>query len=244
MTTVETAPLAAAMLLAALGGLLSFLSPCVLPLVPGYLGYLSGTVVGGDREPRRRDLLLHALAFVLGFAVLFTIAGIALGRFIDSIQDGLTYVRWIGGVAVIIVGLHTMGVFRIGLLDRQAKFSGEDRLPRRRIASSFVLGVFFGAGWSPCVGTILTGIFALATTEGTRAGLLFFTYALGLGIPFIVTAAAFGSMSSWLRSINRHFRLISVVSGAFLILIGILLLTDSFQRLATVGTPIEPPFVE
>ncbi|MEX2314757.1 MAG: cytochrome c biogenesis protein CcdA, partial [Thermomicrobiales bacterium] len=191
----------------------------------------------------RRDLLLHALAFVLGFAVMFTIAGIALGQFILSVQDGLEYVRWIGGVAVIVVGLHTIGIFRIGLLDRQAKFSGQDRLPRNRLVSSFLLGVFFGAGWSPCVGTILTGIFALAATQGTRAGILFFTYALGLGIPFIVMAFAFGSMSGWLRAVNRHYRLISIVSGVFLILIGVLLLTDSFARLAAIGPPIEPPFL-
>ncbi len=231
------------MLLATVGGLLSFLSPCVLPLIPGYLGYLSGTVVGGTASPKRRDLLLHASAFVLGFAILFTIAGIALGQFVLSIQDGLEYVRWIGGIAVIILGLHTIGVFRITFLDRQAKFSGEGRLPRNKLASSFLLGVFFGAGWSPCIGTILTGIFALAATQGTRAGILFFAYALGLGIPFILTALAFGSMSTWLRAVNRHFRLISNLSGAFLILIGVLLLTDTFARLAAIAPPIEPPFI-
>ncbi|MGH9176124.1 MAG: cytochrome c biogenesis CcdA family protein [Vicinamibacterales bacterium] len=241
--SVESAPLALGLLIAALGGLLSFLSPCVLPLVPGYLGYLSGTVVSASSTPRRRDLVLHAVAFVLGFAVLFTIVGIALGQFILRLQDGLEYLRWIGGVAVIILGLHTIGLFRIGLLDRQARFSGEDRLPRRRLASSFLLGVFFGAGWSPCVGTILTGIFAVAATQGSRAGVLFFTYALGLGIPFILTALAFGSMSGILRRVNRHFRLISLVSGAFLIAIGVMLLTDTFTRLAALGPPIEPPFL-
>jgi cytochrome c-type biogenesis protein len=243
MTSVESAPLVFGVVIAALGGLLSFLSPCVLPLVPGYLGYLSGTVVGADAAPQRRDLLLHALAFVLGFAVLFTIAGIALGQFIMRLQDGLEYARWIGGVAVIVLGLHTLGLFRIGVLDRQARFSGEDRLPRRRLASSFMLGVFFGAGWSPCVGTILTGIFAVAATQGERAGVLFFAYALGLGVPFILTALAFGSMSTFLRNINRHFRLVSLVSGAFLIAIGVMLLTDTFTRLAAFGPPIEPPFV-
>lgn len=242
MTTVESAPLALALLLAALGGLLSFLSPCVLPLVPGYLGYLSGSVVTVGATPPRRQLLLHALAFVVGFALLFTVAGIALGRFLTNVQDALGWLRWIGGVAVIALGIHTLGIVRIPLLERQAKVSAEDRLPRGKLTSSFLLGVFFGAGWSPCVGTILSGIFALSATQGARAGLLFFTYALGLGIPFLLTALAFGSAAPALRRLNRHHRLISVVSGAFLIGIGVLLLTDSFVRLAALAPPIEPPF--
>lgn len=242
MGTIESGPLALMILLSVAGGLLSFLSPCVLSLVPGYLGFLSGSVVTGSSSPPRRQLLAHAGAFVLGFAVLFTIAGIALGAFISSIQDGLEYVRWLGGVAVIVLGIHTLGIIQFPLLLRQSRISGEDRLPRGRLASSFVLGVFFGAGWSPCVGTILSGIFAIAATQGARAGVLFFAYAVGLGIPFIITALAFGSMSPLLRRLNQHFRAISVISGLFLIGIGVLLLTDTFSRLAAIGPPIEPPF--
>lgn len=241
--TIESTPLALALLLAAFGGLLSFLSPCVLPLVPGYLGYLSGSMVSGSETPPRRHLLIHAGAFVFGFALLFTVAGIALGQFIDSVQNGLTYVRWIGGVAVIVLGVHTLGIIQIPILMRQAKVSAEGRLPRGRIGSSFLLGIFFGAGWSPCVGTILSGIFAIAATQGARAGVLFFTYALGLGIPFILTALAFGSAGPLLRRVNRHYRAINIVSGVFLIAIGVLLLTDTFSRLAAIGPPIEPPFV-
>lgn len=243
MGSVESAPLLLGLALALLGGLLSFLSPCVLPLVPGYLGFLSGSVVGSATPPSRRVVLLHALAFVLGFAVVFTVLGFALGRFITSLQNGLDYLRWFGGIAVILLGVHTLGIIRIPFLLRTAKVSAEDRLPRGRITSSFLLGVFFGAGWTPCVGTILSGIFAIAATQGTRAGLLFFTYALGLGIPFILTALAFGHAAPALRRINRHYRLISIVSGLFLIGIGVLLLTDSFSRLAGIAPPIEPPFV-
>ncbi|HUG14535.1 MAG TPA: cytochrome c biogenesis protein CcdA [Thermomicrobiales bacterium] len=241
--TVESTPLALALMLAAVGGLLSFLSPCVLPLVPGYLGFLSGSVVSESTTPPRRHLLAHAGAFVLGFALLFTVAGIALGQFIGSVQNGLEYVRWIGGIAVIVLGVHTLGIIRIPFLMRQAKVSAEDRLPRGRIVSSFLLGIFFGAGWSPCVGTILSGIFAMAATQGARAGLLFFTYALGLGIPFMLTALAFGSAGPFLRRVNTHYRVINRVSGAFLILIGVLLLTDTFARLAAIAPPIEPPFL-
>jgi cytochrome c-type biogenesis protein len=242
MTITET-PLLLGVFVAALGGLLSFLSPCVLPLVPGYLGYLTGSVVAGSDTPSRRLLLIHSVSFVAGFAVVFTIAGIALGQFILQIQNGLDYVRWFGGIAVIVLGIHTLGLIRIPLLERQAKISAEDRLPRGRLTSSFLLGVFFAAGWTPCVGVILSGIFAIAATEGARSGVLFFAYAVGLGIPFMLTAVAFGSITPLLRRLNRRLGLVSAVSGIFLIVVGVLLLTDSFARLATYAPVYEPGFL-
>lgn len=238
---ITDAPLLVGIFVAAAGGLLSFISPCVLPLVPGYLGYLSGAVVGAERTPSRRELLLHALAFVVGFAVVFTIFGIAVGQFIERLQSGLDYVRWFGGLAVIVLGIHTIGLVRIPFLDRQVKVSAEERLPRGRLGSSFLLGIFFAAGWSPCVGAILSGIFAVAATQGARAGVLFFFYALGLGIPFIVTALAFGWATPLLRRMNRHLGLVSAVAGVFLIVVGVLLLTNQFERLATYAPVIEEP---
>lgn len=241
--TVGDTPLLVGVLIASFGGLLSFLSPCVLPLVPGYLGYLTGSVMAAGGAPARKHLLAHSLAFVLGFAVIFTIAGIALGQFILQLQNGLDYVRWFGGIAVILLGIHTLGLVRIPLLDRQVKVGSEDRLPRGRITSSFLLGIFFAAGWTPCVGVILSGIFAIAATDGTRSGALFFAYALGLGIPFILTALAFGSLTPLLRRLNRRLGIVSAVSGVFLIVVGTLLLTDSFARLATYAPVIEPTFL-
>lgn len=242
--TVTEAPLILAALIAVVGGLLSFLSPCVLPLVPGYLGYLTGTIVGGATTPPRRQLLIHALAFVLGFAVVFTIFGIAVGQFLERWQTGLDYLRWFGGIAVVLLGIHTLGLIRIPFLERDTRVSAEDRLPRGRIGSSFLLGVFFAAGWSPCVGAILSGIFAIAATQGARAGVLFFFYALGLGIPFIVTALAFGWITPQLRRLNRHLGLVSAISGVFLIIVGVLLLTNQFERLARYAPVIgEPEFL-
>ena len=189
----------------------------------------------------RRLLLTHSFAFVLGFAAIFTVFGIAVGQFLTNIQNGLDYLRWFGGIAVIVLGIHTIGLLRIPLLDRQAKISAEERLPRGRILSSFLLGVFFAAGWSPCIGAILSGIFAVAATQGARAGVLFFFYALGLGIPFIVTALAFGWVTPLLRRMNQHLGLVSAVSGIFLIVVGVLLLTNQFERLARYAPVFDEP---
>lgn len=239
----DTTPLLLAVTIAVIGGFLSFLSPCVLPLVPGYLGYLVGSTLAHDRSPTRRDLLLHTLAFVCGFAIVFTIAGLAIGAFVSGIQASLDYVRWVGGLAVIVIGLHTSGLIRISLLDRQVRVSAEDRLPRGRLVTSFTLGLFFAAGWTPCVGAILAGIFAISATHGPLAGLLFFSYAVGLGIPFLFLALAFNRMTGLLRRFQRHTQIVAVTSGAFLILIGVLLITDNFGRLAALAPPIEPPFL-
>jgi cytochrome c-type biogenesis protein len=236
--SMTSAPLLLAAALAFVGGLLSFLSPCVFPLVPAYLGHLAGTSLQADKPPARATMLAHALAFVLGFASIFTVAGIAIGLFIQSLQAVLDALRIVGGAAVIVMGLHTAGVITIPLLYRQAKLD-DGRIASGSVVSSFLIGVFFAAGWSPCVGTILTGIFALATTQTAQAGLLFFIYSLGLGVPFILAALLLDRFTGWMRRVNRHHRGISWVSGGFLVLVGVLLITNSFAWLAALLPPIE-----
>lgn len=235
----DSVPFLFAVALSFVGGLLSFASPCVLPLVPAYLGHLAGTSLRSAEPPSRAYLLSHALAFVIGFSSVFTLAGIAIGLFISSLQSSLDYIRIVGGVAVIVVGLHTAGLITIPLLYRQAKLDSSG-IKGGSWVSSFLIGVAFAAGWSPCVGSILTGIFGLAATQTTQAGLLFFIYSLGLGLPFVLAALLLGRFTGWMRRINQHYRTLSLVSGGFLILVGLLLLTNSFGWLASLLPPIEP----
>ncbi len=274
---VQGAPLIFGIPLAFLGGLLSFVSPCVLPLVPGYIGYLAGTTVGDDVAPQRRSLLLNGLAFVLGFSAVFTLFGIAIGQFLTNVQSAQGYVRWVGGVVVILLGFHTLGLIRIPFLNRTIKMqpgagflggsrrrdglgivayprpaAGQEtnltpRVERRSVAPmfgrSFLIGVFFAAGWSPCVGPILTGIYGVVGAQPANGGLLLFVYSLGLGVPFLCVALLFGKASGALRRINRYYGVISIVSGLFLIGIGVLLLTDTLSRLAQYAPAINIPGV-
>lgn len=267
---VQGTPLVFGIPLAFLGGLLSFVSPCVLPLVPGYIGYLAGTAVGEHVAPPRRSLLLNGVAFVLGFSAVFTVFGIAIGQFLTNVQSAQGYVRWVGGVVVIILGFHTLGLIRIPFLHRTIKvqpgagFMNGKRgglgivahprpaperadyatpLAERRSAAftfgrSFLIGTFFAAGWSPCVGPILTGIYGVVGAQPANGGVLLFVYSLGLGVPFLCVALLFGRASGALRRINRYYGAISIVSGLFLIGIGVLLLTDTLSRLA----PYAPAF--
>ncbi len=267
-------PLVFGLPLALLGGLLSFVSPCVLPLVPGYIGYLAGTAVTERTAFPRRALLLNGLAFVLGFSAVFTIVGVAVGQFLTNVQSAQGYVRWIGGVVVILLGFHMLGLIRIPLLHRTMKMQPATGLQRRddhfgtvahpsagsapagqatgpvrasaaplMFGRSLLVGVFFAAGWSPCVGPILTGIYGVVGSQPANGGILLFAYSLGLGIPFLCVALVFGRAAAALRHINRYYGAISLVSGLFLIAIGVLLLTDTMARLARYAPAINLPGV-
>jgi cytochrome c-type biogenesis protein len=272
---IEGAPLVFGLPLALLGGLLSFVSPCVLPLVPGYIGYLAGTAVTERTAAPRRTLLLNGLAFVLGFSAVFTLVGVAVGQLLTSVQSAQGYVRWVGGVVIILLGFHMLGIIRIPLLNRTMKVQpagaarkrssnhlgivahpSSERAPTSDIAAahstvgapltlgrSFMIGVFFAAGWSPCVGPILTGIYGVVGAQPANGGALLFAYSLGLGIPFLCVALLFGRATAALRRVNRYYGAISLVSGLFLIAIGVLLLTDMMTRLARYAPAINLPGV-
>jgi cytochrome c-type biogenesis protein len=225
--------------LAFLAGLASFLSPCVLSLVPAYVGYLSSRAVttSGQVVVNRWATLSHGLAFVLGFSVIFVALGAtasAVGALLYDMQGILTRV---GGIVVVIFGLHTMGVIQIPLLDYDTRRQQAPD-PRLGYLSSALMGVFFSAGWAPCVGPVLGAVLTMAlNSDGVNRGVyLLSAYSLGLGVPFLLAAASIANVSQLLRRYNRYLRYVSIVTGVFLIVIGVMLFTNTLSRFATVAS--------
>ncbi len=233
------------LLAAFFAGLLSFISPCVLPLIPVYLGYLSGSTIVGDVPPSRRLVFSHALLFVGGFTFIFVVVfgvpagflGGVLGRFAD-------YMVWVGGLLMVVFGLHTMGVITIPLFNMQKRLEyGQDQSPS--YIRSFIIGMTFAAGWTPCIGPLLGAILTMAIRGQNIPLSMFylFVYSMGLAIPFLVTAWLLTAATNRLRLLNRHMQLIERVSGAFLIIIGVLLLTGTMTILNTYANRLVPAWL-
>lgn len=219
-----------AMLVAALAGLLSFMSPCVLPIVPPYLAYMGGVTVSeldGGKEARRK-VFLAALFFVLGLSVVFLTLGFAfsaVGRLFLQAQDVLLMVA---GVTIMIFGAHFVGVFRIPFLDRDLRVEAGDQ--GGSAFGAFILGLAFAFGWTPCLGPILGAILGLAATEAdmARGTVLLGMYAAGLGVPFLLVAAFFPRMKGAMNWMKRHMGRIERTSGLLLWTVGLMMLTGQF----------------
>ncbi|MGN6392386.1 MAG: cytochrome c biogenesis CcdA family protein [Gemmatimonadales bacterium] len=212
-------------------GLLSFLSPCVLPLVPSYIGFLTGMSLP-EVSTRRRVALLHALLFVLGFSLVFVLLGAsatALGRALNYYQHWL---QRIGGVLIILFGVVCLGVIRVGFLAQERRLHVEHK-PVGYLGSALV-GMAFGAGWTPCIGPVLGAILGLAATSQDlgRGMLLLGSYSLGLAVPFLLAAAALEAFLEWFQRFRRYLPWVMRVSGVLLIFVGVLLATGEFTRLA------------
>jgi cytochrome c-type biogenesis protein len=219
------------LLLAFAGGVLSFLSPCVLPLVPSYLGFVTGFTIN-EMTDRRRMAMIHALLFVLGFTIVFMLFGAtatALGRVLKYYE---VWFQRIGGALIILFGLYCLGVFRLSFLDQDARVH-LDRKPVGYLGSVLV-GMAFAAGWTPCIGPILGGILTLSASESSlsRGMLLLGAYSLGLAVPFLVAAYAVESFLGWFQRFRRYLPWVQRVSGVLLIVVGILMATGNFTRLA------------
>ncbi|GAA0223134.1 cytochrome c biogenesis protein CcdA [Actinomadura nitritigenes] len=226
--TVTSGSLVAAAPLAALAGLVSFLSPCVLPLVPGYLSYVTGMTGADLAEQRRGRLLSGVLLFVAGFSVVFVSYGVAfggLGRWLLEYQDQITRVL---GIVTIVFGLAFMGL--IPGLQRTMK-SG--RLPSAGLAGAPLLGALFALGWTPCIGPTLGAVQSLAISEAsaTRGALLSLAYCAGLGVPFVVTAVAYRRALGAFGAVKRHYPLVMRIGGGMLVLIGVLLVSGLWGEL-------------
>lgn len=219
------------LLIAFAAGIVSFVSPCVLPLIPAYITNLSGVSVTQQHHTagERALVMSHALAFVLGFSLVFTLFWVSVGLMGYLVQGYLSYIRIVGGTVLIFMGLHTMGVWRLPLLDREVRGAfprqGGPGYPR-----SFFTGTIFAAGWTPCIGPVLAGIIGLAALRDSiwQGASLLLAYSGGLAIPFLATALALNPALRALRRFQRYQRWVAILSGIFLIVIGLLMLTNMF----------------
>jgi cytochrome c-type biogenesis protein len=223
--------------LAFLAGLASFLSPCVFSLVPAYISYLGGRAAGGMQSKSNRWVTLsHGLAFVLGFSLVFIVLGVAVSAAGGWLFDIRNYLAKIGGLIVIIFGLHMIGVFRLPFLEYDTRIS---TAPDRKwgYVSSTLMGVFFSAGWSPCVGPVLGSILTLAVNGGSIAlgAKLLSAYSAGLAIPFLVAAWGIGWVTAVLRKYGKLMRYVEIGMGVILVVVGILLFAGVFELLARYG---------
>ena len=217
-------------------GLISFASPCVLPLIPAYLSFISGVSV---EEMKSRDkksqalkkVSVNTILFLLGFSVVFVALGASATFIGDFLLSKLALFNKIAGAIIILLGLHLLGVFRIRFLNYEKRFHARSR-PLGPLGS-FLVGLAFAFGWTPCIGPILAGILLLASNQDTvtKGVVLLSAYSLGLGIPFFVTAVSFHTFLSVFGWIKKHFRVVEIISGLFLIIIGFLIFIGSFSAL-------------
>ena len=220
----------------ALAGLVSFLSPCVLPLVPPYLGYLSGASIEEMQDScvdaeRWRHIVRSALFFVFGFTTVFVALGAGASVLGQWVQLHKAQLSLLAGIVIIGFGAHFLGILRVPLLFRQARFRLP--VPGANLAGAYLMGLAFAFGWTPCIGPVLATVLAVAANEASLgAGVrLLFVYSLGLGIPFVLAAAALGPFLAVLQRMRAHLRHVEMVMGVLLVATGILMLTGSLNWL-------------
>lgn len=221
------------LLSAFIAGILAFISPCILPIIPVYISMMSGKVIHkSDRIKisERLYLFLNSILFVLGFSLVFIALGSTatiVGRMLEE-YSGI--ISRIGGGILIIFGLQYAGLFRIPFLNIERRFRIPSSL-KSGYAGSFLIGIIFSFGWIPCVGMILSGILLLASKLGTllKGMLLLGSFSLGLGLPFILAGIFLSFFSNFLKKINRRLNIVSIISGVFLVVLGIIFITDSMD---------------
>jgi cytochrome c-type biogenesis protein len=221
-------------LISFVAGVLSFLSPCVLPLVPGYISLISGVSIDRLKEgvSSRRAVILNSLAFNAGLSIIFLVLGTTAGLVGAAITSN-PWVRIIGGIVIIAFGLQLIGLLKISALYKDTRFFSDDK--PRGVWGSALLGIAFAAGWTPCIGPILGGIIGLAATSGGwRSGLLLSAfYSAGLAVPFLITGLGINQFLGFYKNFRKHLHKVEVVSGVVLILVGVLVMTGQSTQLAS-----------
>ena len=246
-----------------IAGVLSFISPCVLPLIPGYLSFISGvsleemrgmqpvaagagggtmTVVTGVSSAAKRQVIVTSLFFILGFSLVFVSLGASATYLGQFLMERLTIFGKIAGVLLIIFGLHTIGVFKIPFLLNEARVQANTK-PASMIGA-VIVGISFAFGWTPCIGPILSAILLVAAQqESVNQGIVLLSiYSLGLAIPFLLTAIAINQFFAAFKKIRRHYHAIEIVSGLLMIVIGVLIFTNRFTIIAQWLTPYLPTY--
>ena len=219
-----------------LAGLLSFLSPCVLPIVPGYLCFLAGTrldkIASGEDASKERKVFYFALSFVFGFSTVFILLGASATLLSGLIYEYLDILRVVGGIIIIIFGIHFMQIIQLPFLNRDTRYQIESYRPG--IVGSYVIGLSFAFGWTPCIGPILGSVLSIAaSSETVTYGIvLLMLYSAGLGIPFLLAAYAINGFMRFLSKIRNYIRAIEIFTGVLLVIFGILILTNRIQELA------------
>lgn len=220
-------------LLAFSAGLLSFLSPCVLPLIPAYVSYLAGSALSDISSAKdKQHLLKRSAGFIIGFSLVFIVLGASVSGLGRLLNNNIGILRKAGGIVTILMGLHMTGLFKIRLLYSEKRLLHPGEGPGS--ASSIFIGMAFAAGWTPCIGPILSSILVYAGSMATigKGIFLLAAYSLGLAIPFLLTAYAIGSFSKYYRRFSKYLPAVSVVSGILMIIMGILVFTNQLTAIS------------
>lgn len=222
-------------------GLISFLSPCVLPLVPGYMSMISGFSLDQLKTKENdtslfRIVLLNSIMFIVGFSITFILLGASASWIGQILAARMSLLRQLAGLVLIVFGIHLTSLFKINFLYRDKRFHNVEK--PRGFLGAMVLGLAFAFGWTPCIGPILAGILTIASTKEnvTEGMFLLGVYSAGLGIPFLLTSVALNRFLGFYGRFKKHFHAVEVVSGALVIAIGLLIMTGSLTRLATYFT--------
>jgi len=216
-------------------GVISFFAPCVLPLLPAYIGYVTGVSVKDLKEKGysayRKQMIVSSLLYILGFSLVFVASGIAAAGISVFLRQHELAIQRVGGFIILVLGLEFAGLLKIPFLNSTKQFRLPAWVDRLGNVRSFVLGLIFAAAWTPCIGAILGSILALAATSGkvVEGGLLLFVYSLGISLPFLLVSFTLASAPKYLKFITKYIGIIATVSGIILAILGVLLLTDTYK---------------